>query len=56
MSKKDKTLCDWTKHDIRDRAEELYAIVRSPKYVCLKCARSACDKKHLCKPTELPKK
>ncbi len=49
-----RTLCDWKKHEIHDDIEDLAKIVRDPRYVCRKCARSAHSDKHLCKPMALP--
>lgn len=45
-----KTLCDWSKRDIESRFEELCAITAHPRFLCRKCARSAHDERHLCKP------
>ncbi len=50
-----KTLCDWSKKDIFKNANELAAIVAKPEFVCAKCARSACAKRHLCKGVPLAK-
>lgn len=49
-----RTLCEWKKSEIVDDLEELAEIVRDPRYVCRKCARSAHKDKHLCKPMPLP--
>lgn len=49
-----RTLCEWKKCEIVDDLEELAEIVRDPRYVCRKCARSAHKDKHLCKPMDLP--
>lgn len=45
-----KTLCDWSKKDIEKHFEELCAITHDPRFTCRKCARSAHDARHLCKP------
>ena len=45
-----KTLCDWTKSDIKEHAEELLRITREPKFFCRKCARVSNQPKALCKP------
>jgi len=34
--------------------KKIAALVRSPRYVCTKCARVANAKDALCRPTELP--
>jgi hypothetical protein len=39
---------------VAERIEEIAALVRSPRYVCTKCARVANAKDALCRPTELP--
>ncbi len=49
-----RTLCEWKKSAIVDDIDELAEIVRDPRYVCRKCARSAHRDKHLCKPMALP--
>jgi tRNA C32,U32 (ribose-2'-O)-methylase TrmJ len=50
-----RTLCEWKKSEIVDDIEELAEIVRDPRFVCRKCARSAHKDKHLCKPMALPR-
>lgn len=50
-----KTLCDWSKKDIERHAVELLAIVTPQNYLCFKCARTACDKHHLCRPESIEK-
>lgn len=48
-----KTLCDWSKGDLKDHFDQLRAIVEQPKYACTKCGRAAAFKKYLCKAKEL---
>ncbi|MBK1883030.1 hypothetical protein JIN85_11430 [Luteolibacter pohnpeiensis] len=45
-----KTLCDWSKSDIKERAAELMELTRAPKFFCRKCARVSTESKFLCKP------
>lgn len=45
-----KTLCDWSKKDIERHASELLAIVTPQKFICFKCAGTACEKHYLCRP------
>jgi hypothetical protein len=45
-----KQLCDWSPKDIAKKTDKLRAIILTPRYTCRKCARSANDKTHLCKP------
>lgn len=52
---KEKTLCDWSKKDFRERWEELRELVESPKYACTKCGRAAAKKSVLCKAKPLSK-
>lgn len=49
-----KTLCEWKKHEITEDTVALARIIRDPRFVCRKCARSAHKDKHLCKPIPLP--
>jgi hypothetical protein len=50
-----KTLCEWKKGEILEEVEKLAEIVRDSRFVCRKCARSAHEDKHLCKPLAIPK-
>ena len=50
-----KTLCDWSKRDIRKHTDDLLALVSSPRFFCRRCARVANTPKVLCKPGKLPK-
>jgi hypothetical protein len=50
-----KTLCDWSKGDIRKHADKLLELVNQPRYYCRRCARVANTPKVLCKPSRLPK-
>lgn len=49
-----RTLCEWDKRDIERDLERLAGVIGVPRYVCRKCARSAQEDRHLCKPTRLP--
>lgn len=49
-----KTLCDWKKSDIKSNWHELIMITANPQYTCAKCARSAREKKVLCKAVKRP--
>lgn len=51
-----KTLCEWRSHEIPEALGELRKIVRKPKFICTKCARSAGEKEYLCHPLKLKKK
>lgn len=53
---KEKTLCDWSKKDLRERFDELSDLVAKPRYACLKCGRAAAKKIVLCKPKALSEK
>lgn len=46
-------LCKLDKSDISKHFEELVQVTRSSNYLCGKCARSASDKKRLCRPLEM---
>ncbi|WP_156120141.1 hypothetical protein [Aeromonas finlandensis] len=48
-----KTLCEWRRHEIPTDLKALRKIVRKPKFVCGKCARSANEKSYLCQPLRL---
>jgi len=50
-----KTLCDWSKADIKDHWEKLIPLISHPHFYCRKCARSASNNKVLCKPTPIPR-
>ncbi len=51
--KKNKTLCDLSKDDIKEQLEELIQLTRQPCYICRKCARVCHTEEHLCKPVEM---
>lgn len=51
-----KTLCEWRRHEIPADLKTLRKILRKPKFVCGKCARSANDKEYLCQPLRLKEK
>ena len=46
----EKSLCDWTKYDIKNNFDELCRLTESPRFSCLKCARSAHRAGNLCQP------
>ena len=48
-----KTICDWSRRELRDHFDQLQKIVERPKYACTKCGRAASAKKWLCKPKRL---
>ena len=50
------TLCDWSKHEIKERADELFEITRDPGFYCRKCARVANKPWILCKPMSFEKR
>lgn len=50
-----RTLCDWSKKDIQRYASKLLDIVSPQVFLCEKCARTACEKKYLCRPREIAK-
>lgn len=49
MASGEKELCEWSKKDYVAKFELLKTIVDNPSFACIKCGRSACDKKWLCK-------
>jgi len=53
MAKKEKRLCDWKKKYLSKNLEQLFTIVREPKFVCEKCGRVANKKKWLHKPVSI---
>jgi hypothetical protein len=53
MAKKEKRLCKWKEETIIDNFEAFNDIVKSPKFVCKKCARVANKKNWLHKPLKL---
>ena len=50
-----KTLCDWSKKEIERHTAELLAIVTPQRFICFKCARTACEKQYLCRPESIEK-
>jgi hypothetical protein len=48
-----KTLCDWTKKEIKKHFEEVCEIVADPRYVCRKCGRCAHFPRFLCEPKKV---
>ena len=50
-----KTLCDWSKTEIKERAEELRQLTRDATFFCRKCARVSCEPRVLCKPMSFEK-
>jgi hypothetical protein len=53
MAKKAKELCKWKQDDIKKNLDKFSDIVRSPKFVCVKCGRVADKKKWLHKTVAL---
>lgn len=49
-----KTLCDWSKSDLKKHPDKLFELVRDPRFFCKRCARVANTSKVLCKPKKLP--
>jgi hypothetical protein len=50
------TLCDWSKSEIKERAEELLTLTRDATFYCRKCARVANIPFVLCKPMSFEKR
>jgi len=50
------TLCDWSKHEIKERAAELFELTRDAKFFCRKCARVANNPRVLCKAEDFEKR
>jgi hypothetical protein len=50
-----KTLCDWSKKEIERHAAELLTIVTPQRFICFKCAPTACGKHYLCRPESIEK-
>ena len=50
-----KTLCDWSKKEIERHTAELLTIVTPQRFICFKCARTACEKHYLCRPESVGK-
>ncbi|MDX1318767.1 MAG: hypothetical protein R3204_01665 [Oceanospirillum sp.] len=46
-------LCKLDKSDISKHFRELTQVTRTSNFLCGKCARSASDKKRLCRPMEM---
>ena len=51
--KKGKTFCDLSKDYIAKNMDEMISLVDNPKYICRKCARTANEETHLCKPVKM---
>lgn len=43
-----KTLCDWSKKELKQKPEKLHALTRNACHYCKKCGRVANTKKALC--------
>jgi len=50
------TLCDWSKHEIKERAAELFELTRDATFFCRKCARVANNPRVLCKAENFEKR
>ena len=53
MSLPNKTLCDFTKHDLDKYGKEIKKMIKKPKHLCKRCLRVSSDKNYLCKPTKI---
>jgi len=51
-----KTLCDYSRKDIDKDLSKILTLVRTPKYICIKCARAAKERDALCKPIKIKEK
>ena len=49
--KKNKTFCDLSKDEIKEKLDELILLTNQPRYICRKCARVSNTEDYLCKPT-----
>lgn len=49
-SLKPQSLCKLSKSEIKEHFSDIFAATQHSKFLCVKCARSAQDKKWLCKP------
>jgi hypothetical protein len=47
------SLCKLGKGDVKKHFDELVEITKKSRYLCAKCARSAGDRRRLCKPLEM---
>jgi hypothetical protein len=52
---KKKSMCKWSKEELRKNFDEMYDIVGKPKYICGRCARATRLKGTVCKPEKLKK-
>ncbi len=48
-----KALCKIKKEQYQAQLSTIVKLVSSPKYLCMKCLRSASEKNVLCKPSKL---
>ncbi len=48
-----KTLCKYKGSEIKKEFKAIKKIVEKPKFICMKCLRSANEKKALCGPKKL---
>ena len=53
MGKKHVSICKWSSGDVDANLDELWKMVREPRFACKSCGRVAKKKKWLCKPTRL---
>ena len=50
---RNKSLCKLDKDDSKNHLDEIKELIREPRFICVKCARSAFSDKMVCKPAEL---
>lgn len=53
--KKNKTLCDFSKDEIKENLGDFILLTRQPQYICRKCARVSNTGDRLCKPVTMGK-
>ena len=51
-----KKLCAYKEKEVEQNLADLSVIVEKSKFICKKCARTACEKKYLCKPVKINSK